>query len=258
MAECIRDTLFPLHMFCRGIDGSRENGEACLILLNSNLYGMETWLKNCWNLFSVVACADGGSNTLFDCVEPDRHKYVPNVICGDLDSARPEVLSYYKERGSDVVHITDQDSTDFSKTLNHLLLLREQGMLKFSAVYVINALWGRFDQTMGNIGVLFNTSCHLLPLYLMSEDSLLFLLKPGSSCITVDSGLEEGHCGLVPVGGACSSCTTTGLTWNLGGEGMEMKGLISTSNIIDPSASQVTVACSDPLLWTMSHTLLQF
>ncbi len=38
---------------------------------------------------------------------------------------------------------------------------------------------------------------------------------------------------------------------------MEMKGLISTSNIIDPSASQVTVACSDPLLWTMSHTLLQ-
>ncbi len=27
-------------------------------------------------------------------------RYVPNVICGDLDSARQEVLSYYKERVS--------------------------------------------------------------------------------------------------------------------------------------------------------------
>ncbi len=40
----------------------------------------------------------------------------------------------------------------------------------------MNALWGRFDQTMGNIGVLFHSST--VPIYLISEDSILFLLKP--------------------------------------------------------------------------------
>ena len=34
--------------------------------------------------------------------------------------------------------------------------------------------------------------------------------------IHVDSGLEEGHCGIVPLGGKCNRCTTTGLQWNLG------------------------------------------
>ena len=33
--------------------------------------------------------------------------------------------------------------------------------------------------------------------------------------IHTDSKFEEGHCGLVPFGEVCSSCTTSGLKWNL-------------------------------------------
>lgn len=85
--------------------------------------------------------------------------------------------------------------------------------------------------------------------------------------IRADSGLEEGHCGLVPLGGKCSNCTTTGLRWNLG-EGhrqcvvmvisvdnhcMELGGVVSTNNLL--ASDTVTVDCTDPLLFTMSHKL---
>ncbi len=43
-----------------------------------------------------------------------------------------EVLVYfnYFTQGSDIVHLVDQDSTDFSKTLKHLFLQRKQGAVK--------------------------------------------------------------------------------------------------------------------------------
>lgn len=107
--------------------------------------------------------------------------------------------------------------------------------LQFSSAYALNALWGRFDHTLGNISTLYSfATSHNIPIYLLSEDSLVFLLQPvlfmfskdcsfltavaskGRHIIKVDTGFEEGHCGLVPVGLTCKSCSTTGLEWNLG------------------------------------------
>ena len=42
----------------------------------------------------------------------------------------------------------------------------------------------------------------------------VFLFK-GRHVIHTQSGLEEGHCGLIPVGEKCESCITSGLKWNL-------------------------------------------
>lgn len=62
---------------------------------------------------SVVTCADGGSNRLYDTMGPLRNRYcsgeltdvtntlfsyIPHVICGDLDSARQEVIQFYKDK----------------------------------------------------------------------------------------------------------------------------------------------------------------
>lgn len=48
---------------------------------------------------------------------------------------------------------------------------------------MLNALWGRFDQTMGNLGTLYSVGSFLddfVRVYLLSEDSLVCLLKPVS------------------------------------------------------------------------------
>ena len=45
-------------------------------------------------------------------------------------------------------------------------------------MYAINGMGGRFDQTLANINTLYSINTGGVPLYLMSEDSLLFVLEP--------------------------------------------------------------------------------
>lgn len=52
------------------------------------------------------------------------------MICGDMDSARSEVIQFYKDKGSDIVKIDDQDSTDLTKSINHILQLHGAQAIK--------------------------------------------------------------------------------------------------------------------------------
>ncbi|KAL5475900.1 hypothetical protein EMCRGX_G025778 [Ephydatia muelleri] len=237
------------------IEGMRG---ACLLVLNSQLYGLETVIKAKWRDFAVHVCVDGGANTLFDAMDiTERSTHIPTYVCGDLDSIRPEVLQFYQQKGSKMVQLPDQNATDFTKTLNYLMEQEIVSENQFSSVYALNALWGRFDQTLGNVSTLYAfASTYDIPIYLLSENSLVFLLQSGFHIIKVDTGFEEGHCGLVPVGLACKSCSTTGLVWNLEHSSMEMGKLTSTCNLLQKGATEVTVETSDPVLWTMSHTLV--
>ena len=47
------------------------------------------------------------------------------------------------------------------------------------------------------------------------RDTKLIILPQGFHKIPVNTGLEEGHCGLIPISAPIDSVTTTGLTWNL-------------------------------------------
>lgn len=242
---------YPLRWFLKQGPGENDGGVG-LIILNYKLHGLEHIIRKYWDYFSVKACADGGSNVLFDTVDGGNGRYVPDFICGDMDSARKEVLEFYESKGCTIQRLPDQNKTDFAKTLDYLTDLKNKRQLHFSAIYVINGIGGRFDQTLAHINTLYSGSDEYV--YLLSEDSLSFVLEPGRHSIFVDSQLEEGHCGLIPLGEPCSSCTTTGLTWNLCNDAMELGGLVSTNNLI--AHKEVTVKNSSKLLWTMSHTLL--
>ena len=231
---------------------------ACLVILNRDLRGLDTVIRNHWSKFSVVLCADGGANRLFDSVR-EREELVPHTICGDFDSARLAVLQYYQQRGSRVVKVEDQDTTDFDKAMRQALDLRRKGDVAFSSIYAMNALGGRFDQTLGNLQTLFmfQTDLEGTPLYLLSETSIAVLLSAGESVVSVDSGLEQVECGLLPLGESCGSCSTSGLRWNLSSQAMRFGGLVSTSNQLLPARPPVHITASSPLLWTMSHTLCE-
>ncbi|GJM91975.1 hypothetical protein PR202_ga08398 [Eleusine coracana subsp. coracana] len=204
-------------------------------------------------------CADGGANRVFDGMLellPDedpaevRKRYKPDVIKGDMDSIRPEVMEYYSNLGANIVDEShDQDTTDLHKCVSFITRNPPGPENSNLCILVLGALGGRFDHEMGNINVLYRFS--EIRIILLSDDSSIFLLpKTHTHKIRIERLIEGPHCGLIPIGAPSTSTTTTGLRWNLDNTSMSYGGLVSTSNIVEED--EVTVTSDSDLIWTIS------
>ncbi|KAK4418145.1 Thiamine pyrophosphokinase [Sesamum alatum] len=237
---------------------SADNGPSltyALLILNRRLPRFTPLL---WKHAQLRMCADGGANRLYDelpllFADEDalavRRRYKPDVIIGDMDSIREEVLEFYKNAGTKVLNAShDQDTTDLHKCVSYvqdLPNLKNQNI----CILVAGALGGRFDHEIGNINVL----CRFpsMRIILLSDDCLIQLLPSSHHHeIHIQSTVEGPHCGLIPIGGPSKRSTTTGLQWNLTDAEMRFGGLISTSNIV--KGDVVTVRSDADLLWTIS------
>ena len=95
----------------------RTNHRHGLLLLNSDTMDA-SWVKRFWDHCEFKICADGGANRLYDGLvdSGDVHKYIPDMIKGDLDSLRADVKAFYSAAGTSIVY--DFDQVD---TLTHLI-----------------------------------------------------------------------------------------------------------------------------------------
>ncbi|KAL3517452.1 hypothetical protein ACH5RR_020041 [Cinchona calisaya] len=236
-----------------------DNGPAlkyALIILNQRLPRLTPLL---WQHAQLRVCADGGANRLFDELpqlfphEDDvlavRNKYKPDVIKGDMDSVREDVVDFYKNLGTKILDEShDQDTTDLHKCV---VYIRDLPHLQNSnlCILVIGALGGRFDHELGNINVLYRFSA--MRIILLNDDCLIQLL-PSTHCheIHIKPSIMGPHCGLAPMGMPSRNTTTTGLQWDLSNTEMKFGGLISTSNIA--KGEIVTVHSDTDLIWTIS------
>ena len=50
----------------------------------------------------LKAVVDGGINELYNCPDLVTDQFIPDFISGDFDSAKPEVLEYYRKKVSHV------------------------------------------------------------------------------------------------------------------------------------------------------------
>ncbi|KAJ6221688.1 hypothetical protein RDWZM_000233 [Blomia tropicalis] len=82
-----------------------------------------------WNAAKVRHLVDGGSNYLFDLQMYLNQNYAsqqlsledPQIITGDFDSIRSDVLEYYRTKDNVIVQETpDQNETDFTKAIKCL------------------------------------------------------------------------------------------------------------------------------------------
>lgn len=195
------------HIFDDGkYDPLRNAEETCppktvvaMVILNSPIANPPSPIfQTLWNLSSFRICADGGANRLYDATvflhhqnhhelydglnHRDIHEtYIPNAICGDLDSLDMSIKEYYKQRGVDIIQDTSQEYNDLDKALS---AIRDWKMQKMTLIpeeteprqgrhdpnqilpcgnkeeddlqiFVYGAFGGRFDQEMASIQALY-------------------------------------------------------------------------------------------------------
>ncbi|KAL5034573.1 thiamine pyrophosphokinase, variant 2 [Batrachochytrium dendrobatidis] len=182
-------------------------------------------------LVSVRICADGGANRLYDTLGTDelRKRYLPDCICGDLDSLRPQVRQFYQSMNVEILHKPSQYATDFQKCIDYLKENHETSEKDMKDILAFGTLSGRLDQTISGMSTLFHQH-PLRKLYLGSNHSLATLIRPASTYVTanqivVDSdtpvnriysakGFEGPCCGIGSLG-SDARVISTGLKWNL-------------------------------------------
>lgn len=275
----------------------------CALVLLNTPPRPATALRQLWALSSYRVCADAAANRLRDSLQQsmgeDRYRLrdslrrmlheqqhvasqhesmVPDVVTGDFDSIRPDVLDFYRERGCVIAHDPDQGSTDFDKALR--VVERAQAATRRAAagggggggaggasgggggpsqeepkwtVAVFGAFGDRFDHEMASINVLHRYR-GFARLLLLGERMTACLLEPGKHRLLPNPAIEGPTCGLLPIGGRCDAVWTSGLRWNLRGEPLEFGGMVSSSNQMlcdeESGRMEVTVETTQPLVWT--------
>lgn len=249
-----------------------------LIILNQKIENID--LQLLWQCTSLHICADGGANRLYEYCEGDD-KLIPDFIVGDLDSAKEEVLEFYKSRGSIIIPQYTQYASDFMKSLHTLILyfhseqtkeklygqievqegistlieqVSDEGAIQDIHVYILNGLGGRFDQTIHSINqtIVFKQKHENLTSYFVTADDLVFLLPKGKNYIKYPSkqlffkSLKNPVCGLLPLNGPVT-LNTKGLKWDVTSWETSMKGNVSSSNALS-SDNGVIIECSDDIM----------
>ncbi|KAK9446707.1 thiamine pyrophosphokinase [Limtongia smithiae] len=239
-----------------GTSGGFRGKAYALIILNQPIADLDM-LARVWRNAAVVACADGGANRLYDALDDDlRTRYKPDFIAGDLDSLRPDVRSFYEHLtpAVPVYFSPDQYSTDFGKCLN---VLRERDAEERYAIVALGGTGGRVDQGFHSIHTLFVheraeevrgldgltaedavAADARREITLLSDDSVSFLVGPGTCKIDTPRSVVGPTCGLIPVAGP-AVISTHGLTWDVEDWGTRFGTQMSTSNALEGDVAYV-------------------
>ncbi|KAE8420767.1 thiamine pyrophosphokinase [Aspergillus pseudocaelatus] len=246
----------------------------------------------------VTLCADGGANRFYSMMKAhDRESIdLPDLIIGDLDSITPDTRSHYANLGVRIIEDEDQYSTDFTKCLDYLRahvgeflspstsssgssISKLEGEGRELDVLILGGLGGRVDQAFSQIHHLYSmtqsyssssssTGGHSTSnqegtgkignLYLISEESITFILRPGRNTIQTPGTnrpgissaeyLLEENVGIIPLLGP-ARITTSGFQWDVVDWKTEIGGQLSTSNHI--RSDVVTVESLIPVLFTL-------
>lgn len=164
---------------------------------------------------------------------------------------------FFEDTGkTEIIRIPEQDSTDFTKALSWLRTQNRKRLGNCVDVVALGGLGGRVDQAFSVIHHLIKavSDTDLLDgdIYLLSEQSLSFVLKKGRNIIHGGAPgqattLRE-NAGIIPILGP-ATISTKGLEWNVKDWKTEFGGQISTSNHV--KASAVEIDASSPVLFTV-------
>lgn len=195
---------------------------------------------------------DGGTNRWLRWLRQNNYENKlkhPNLITGDLDSCKKDSIRFFSN--SKVIQTVDQDATDFTKSLRVIEPLIVELDLKY--IVAICETSGRLDQILANINTLYLNQQKSVsrPVFILTANSLSWLLPPGENVIIIPENLRQHWCSLVPFQHS-TIVTSSGLRWNLNNTELEFGGIVSTSNTYEQnSTNNVKVITNKAVLWSM-------
>ena len=134
-----------------------------ILFLNGDLPSVNTIKKYC-KPDEYIICADGGANGIV------KSGIVPNIILGDLDSITKANINYFRKKGVEIRKITEQDTTDFEKSLFYILEHNLNNVIVFGAVS------SRPDHTLNNFSIL-KRYYNILDVKMIDKEFEIFYVK---------------------------------------------------------------------------------
>jgi thiamine pyrophosphokinase len=174
------------------------------------------------------------------------------MIKGDLDSVRPDVRAFYASKGVAIKRDRSEYSTDLHKCIDEVESIESASGKRFSLL-LFGGLSGRLDQTIGVMSTLLKLRTKRRDTYIISEESLAWVLDKGTHLIELDHSTMGQTCGILPVGVTEAYVRTEGLKWNLDWV-TSLDGELSTSNHLLPSEPVVFLETTAPVFWTVEIT----
>ncbi|MBX7042931.1 MAG: thiamine diphosphokinase [Ignavibacteria bacterium] len=111
------------------------------IFLNGKLPSRKV-IKKLLEADSLIIGADGGGNLLH------KMNIIPGAVIGDMDSISTDSIAFFRKSGVKVLHLREQETTDFEKCL---MFCCKKGVNK---ALVFGATSMRPDHTLNNFSVM--------------------------------------------------------------------------------------------------------
>ncbi|KAJ3368585.1 hypothetical protein GGF31_006267 [Allomyces arbusculus] len=232
---------------------NHEHDHLALIIGNAPLLPPLALLTRLWARAKYRICADGGANRLFDLAP----HLTPHALVGDLDSARPDVLAEFRNRGTQILGPAKcQNSTDLMKCLAVLTEwdVRDQLGVEVTVapckyappappramdavdVVLVGFAGGRADHALAVYStILAHVGAGCVPglrrrITLVDGENAVTVLPAGRYDVPVPKVFGP-HCGIVPLDGPVY-VRTRGLAWDLTKPTrLRMGGLVSACNM---------------------------
>ena len=220
--------------------GTNASGRSCLIV-TSRVDGADR-LAIDMAAYDAVFCADGGLQVA---EALDLLGDVPVCLIGDYDSGTPPTEAERAAASGLVVLPTVKDMTDSEAAID---LAVSKG---FGRIHVLGGLGGRFDHSMGNLGMLakYADDPRVLELWFEDGQNRIFLKTPGTFRVPAQGPENRFHYfGLIAYGGPVEGLTITGAKYPLADHTLTPDTTLGVSNEVAAGAPYSTITHKEGLL----------
>ena len=173
-----------------------------------------------FNEFDQIICADGGF------LIAEKLGLSPTILIGDYDSME------LPDRADFIKLPMEKDMTDTEAALD---LAVNQG---FDHITILGGLGGRFDHTMGNLGLLAKYCGKLKHLSFVDGQNHISMIGPGTIEISKN---DYPYLGIISYGGTATGVTLDGVKYPLKDFDLPDTTSLGVSNEITSSRATITL-----------------